>query len=113
MNIEVETVRTVEVPTRMVHGPGALGRLGELVKELGVERPFLVTDAGVVSAGLADEALKHLEDAFVFDEVRPNPDVELVARASALYREADCDGLVAPERGGRRQRARRGAGDER
>jgi choline dehydrogenase len=95
MNVEVETVRTVEVPTRMVHGPGALGKLGELVKELGVEHPFLVTDAGVVSAGLADEALKHLEDAFVFDGVRPNPDVELVGRASALYREAGCDGLVA------------------
>ncbi len=36
MSVEVETVRTVEVPTRMVHGPGAIARLGELVKELGV-----------------------------------------------------------------------------
>ena len=52
MSVEVESVRTVEVPTRMVHGPGAISRLGELVKELGVQRPFLVTDGGVVSAGL-------------------------------------------------------------
>jgi choline dehydrogenase len=95
MSVEVETVRTVEVPTRMVHGPGAIARLGELVKELGVKRPFLVTDKGVVSAGLADEALKHLEDAVVFDEVKPNPDIELVGRASTVYREAGCDGLVA------------------
>jgi hypothetical protein len=28
--VEVEVVRSVEVPTRMVHGPGALARLGEL-----------------------------------------------------------------------------------
>ena len=28
MSVEVDTVRSVEVPTRMVHGPGALARLG-------------------------------------------------------------------------------------
>jgi len=95
MNVEVETVRTVEVPTRMVHGPGAVLGLGELVRELGVEHPFLVTDRGVVAAGLADRALESLESAFVFDGVRANPDVELIGEASALYREAGCDGLVA------------------
>ena len=96
MSVEVETIRTVEVPTRLVHGPGAIARLGGVVKELGVRRPFLVTDRGVVSAGLADEALRHLEDdAVVFDEVQPNPDIELVGQASCAYREAACDGLVA------------------
>jgi choline dehydrogenase len=95
MSVHVETVRTVEVPTRIVHGPGAIARLGELVRELGVEHPFLVTDRGVVSAGLADKALESLGDAFVFDGVRANPDVELVGEASELYREEGCDGLVA------------------
>ena len=95
MSVEVETVRTVDVPTRIVHGPGAIARLGELLAELGVERPFLVTDKGVVAAGLAETALAHLEDAVVFDEVRPNPDIELVGRARAAYVEAGCDGLVA------------------
>src|SRR2546426_7464428 len=95
MSVEVETVRTVEVPTRIVHGAGAIARLGELLAELGVERPFLVTDKGVVDAGLAETALGHLEGAVVFDEVRPNPDIELVGRASVAYRESGCDGLVA------------------
>ena len=95
MSVEVETVRTVDVPTRIVHGPGAIARLGELLAELGVERPFLVTDKGVVAAGLAETALAHLEDAVVFDEVRPNPDIELVGRARAAYVETGCDGLVA------------------
>ena len=88
MSVQVETVRTVEVPTRLVHGPGAIARLGEVVKELGVRRPFLVTDRGVISASITDEALTHLEVAVVFDEVLPNPDIELVGRASAAYREA-------------------------
>jgi choline dehydrogenase len=93
--VELETVRTVDVPTRIVHGPGAIARLGELVRELGVQRPFLVTDKGVVEAGLVEIALGHLPDAIVFDEVRPNPDIELVGRARAAYVDAGCDGLVA------------------
>jgi len=95
MSVEVDTVRTVEVPTRIVHGAGAIARAGELVAELGVTRPLLVTDKGVVAAGLADATLAHLENAVLFDEVWPNPDIELVGRARAAYVEAGCDGLVA------------------
>jgi choline dehydrogenase len=95
VSVEVETVRTVEVPTRFVHGAGAIARVGELVAELGVTRPLLVTDKGVVAAGLADDVLAHLENEVVFDEVRANPDIELVGRASVAYRESGCNGLVA------------------
>jgi choline dehydrogenase len=95
VSVEVETVRSVEVPTRIVHGAGAIARVGELVSELGVTRPLLVTDKGVVAAGLADVTLAHLDNAVVFDDVRPNPDIELVRDASAVYRESGCDGLVA------------------
>ena len=76
MNVEVETIRTVDVPTRMIHGEGAISRLGEGVNTLGVRRPLLVTDPGVASAGLADRALETLKNA-------------------AVYREEGCDGLVA------------------
>ena len=95
MSIEVDTVRAVDVPTRIVHGPGAIAKLGDLLAELGVERPFLVTDKGVVAAGLAEKALAHLDDAVVFDDVYANPDIELVGRAGALYRDEGCDGLAA------------------
>src|SRR5437667_6589241 len=83
------------MPTRIVHGAGAIARVGELVAELGVTRPLLVTAKGVVAAGLADAALAHLENAVLFDEVRPNPDIELIGHAKAAYVEAGCDGLVA------------------
>jgi alcohol dehydrogenase class IV len=95
VSVEVETVRTVEVPTRIVHGAGAIARVGELVAELGVIRPLLVTDKGVAAAGLVDATLAHLENAVLFDEVCPNPDIELVGRASVAYSESGCDGLVA------------------
>jgi choline dehydrogenase len=111
VSVEVETVRTVEVPTRMVHGPGSIGRVGEIVKELGVRRPLLVTDGGVVAAGLAQRAIEHLTDAVVFDGVRPNPDVELIGWASEVYQKEGCDGLVALG-GGSSMDTAKGAGVE-
>ncbi len=95
MPVEVDTVRAVSVPTRLVHGPGAVSSLASETDALGITRPMLVTDPGVVAAGLVDRVLPHLDGAVVFDEVRPNPDIELVDRAAEAYREAGCDGLVA------------------
>jgi choline dehydrogenase len=94
VTVEIETIRSVEVPTRLVHGAGAITRLGDLVGELGVTRPLLVTDPGVAAAGLAERALEHLEDAVVFDRVRPNPDIALVDEGAEVYAEVGCDGLV-------------------
>ena len=95
MSVQVDAVRAVDVPTRIVHGAGAIAQLGELVAALGVTRPLLVTDPGVERAGLAATALERLEGATVFADVRPNPDIELVGQASGVFREAGCDGLVA------------------
>lgn len=95
MSVEVDTVRAVSVPTRLVHGPGAVASLASETAALGMSRPMLVTDPGVASAGLVERVLPYLDDAVVFDEVRPNPDIELVDRAAEAYRAAGCDGLVA------------------
>ena len=95
MSVQVEAVRAVEVPTRIVHGLGAIERLSRLVGELGVRRPLLVTDPGVEAAGLAARALEQLPGAAVYADVFPNPDIELVGRAGAVYAEEGCDGLVA------------------
>ena len=66
-------MRSVEVPTRIVHGLGALARLAELADELGIRRPLLVTDRGVEAAGLVARALEVLPDAVVFADVVPEP----------------------------------------
>jgi choline dehydrogenase len=94
MPVEVATIRSVEVPTRVVHGIGAVGRLGATARELGVTRPLLVTDPGVVAAGLVERALETLDDVVVFDQVRPNPDIGLVDRGAEVYRDSGRDGLL-------------------
>jgi choline dehydrogenase len=95
MAVEVDVVRAVEVPTRLVHGPGAVASLGDALESLGVTRPLLVTDPGVAAAGLLDRALEHVRDPVVFDEVRPNPDIGLVDGGAETYRTSGCNGLVA------------------
>jgi choline dehydrogenase len=95
MTVDVDLVRIIDTPTQLVHGPGALSRLADVVACLGVRRPLLVTDEGVLAAGIAGRVFDALRDPVVFADVRPNPDVELVDEAAALYAAEDCDGLIA------------------
>ncbi len=95
MTADVELVRVIDTPTQLVHGPGALSRLADVVACLGIRRPLLVTDEGVLAAGIAGRVLDALGNPVVFADVRPNPDVELVDEAAALYAAEGCDGLVA------------------
>jgi choline dehydrogenase len=95
MTVDVDLVRIIDTPTQLVHGPGALSRLADVVACLEVRRPLLVTDEGVLAAGIAGRVFDALGDPVVFADVRANPDVGLVDEAAALYAAEGCDGLVA------------------
>jgi alcohol dehydrogenase class IV len=86
-------------PTRIVLGPGALNRLPEEVERLGMRRPLLVTDVGVVKAGLADRVIGVLGEAglvhVLFDRVTPDPTEPDVFAGLEAYRSGDCDGILA------------------
>lgn len=77
----------------VVSGAGSLARLGEFVSG----RVLLVTDAGVVAAGILHQALKVLEgcEIFVYDEVRENPSEVDVEAAASFARGVDCEMVVA------------------
>jgi 4-hydroxybutyrate dehydrogenase len=83
--------------TRIVFDDGAIGRLGALCAELGIARALLVTDQGIVRAGLVERALEPLggRKAAMFGQTPPNPTEAAVLAALAVYREAACDGIVA------------------
>src|SRR2546423_5069832 len=83
----------------MVHAIGALSALGQEAAALNVKRPLVVTDQGIVRAGLMDEALKPLRaaglDPVTYDQVRANPGIALVDAGARYYKSERCDGLVA------------------
>ncbi|NPC46527.1 iron-containing alcohol dehydrogenase [Corallococcus sp. AB032C] len=86
-------------PTRIVFGAGALQKLPAHAARLNMKRPLLVTDAGVVKAGLAARVADVLKGAglecAVFDRVEPNPTERDVFAGLEAYRAHKADGIVA------------------
>ncbi|MBN9601936.1 MAG: iron-containing alcohol dehydrogenase [Afipia felis] len=79
--------------------PGASARIGELAKALGCSSVLLVTDPGVMAAGLLQVGLKGLAQAgiavAIFSEVEADPPVHVIERAVTMARSAKADGIVA------------------
>lgn len=85
-------------PTRIVFGPGALAELNSLASEWALKRPLIVTDLGVVRAGLVSRVVEVLRPAIepiVFNGVEPNPTEDNVETGASCYRENRCDGIIA------------------
>ena len=82
--------------TILLHGEGALAELSNRIAE---KKLMLVTDPGLVKAGVVEQALAGLADcgaAFeVFDGVHPNPIEADVEAGTTFYNEHACDGLLA------------------
>ena len=76
---------------------GALAQLQAECARVGITRPLIVTDAGVKAVGLLDRALAALPglQPAVFDQTPSNPTEAAVRAAVAVYRQADCNGLIA------------------
>ena len=86
-------------PTTILHGPGAVG---EFAKRLAAQKPgtlLLVTDAGVVKAGLADKVEKALTGAGLkvvrTSEVHPNPTEADCEAGAALVKKSKVKAIVA------------------
>ena len=67
------------------------------VEGLGIKRPLLVTDEGLVAAGLverAEAALPSDVEPVLFDQTPSNPTEQAVKRAAERYVAEACDGLI-------------------
>ena len=86
-------METFTLKPKLYFGPDALGAL----KELAGRRVLIVTDSFLASSGLLDKVRVHLSgcDVTVFDQVTPDPSVELVARGVQLLREVQPDAVIA------------------
>lgn len=80
-------------------GRGSVKQLPAIVLDLSCRRAFLVTDRGLVGAGVAGEVERILQGAgletAVFDGVHPNPDTETLRSGAELFRPFGRGAVVA------------------
>jgi len=86
-------------PTRIVFGAGAVTTTGAEARRVGATRALIVTDKGVVKAGLLAAIEASLHEAgvasVVFDDVLPNPVEKNVHDGVRAFNEAKADLVVA------------------
>lgn len=95
-----EQVYGFYIPTVTLMGIGAHKEIGRQIQVLGGKKPFLCTDKGIVSAGIADEILKLIKkdtglDVVVFDETVPNPTDINVHDGLKVYQDNRCDLIIS------------------
>ena len=87
------------LPTEIVYGPGVLGRLPEEMKRIGCARPVIITDAGILKAGIADRVKELAESAgfecIVYSGVEPNPKDVNCEECAREARAFGADSLIA------------------
>lgn len=87
------------LPYRLPERHNNVTGLPTLLRELKKSSVLLVTDSFLRGAGLTRELEEALAAAqircAVYDRTRPNPTVENVEEALALYREAECSAMIA------------------
>lgn len=86
-------------PTTIRFGAGRIKELPDTCRELGMERPLLVTDEGLSRLPMIAEAAAACTaaglDCAVYSQVKGNPTGENVEGGVAAFKEGDHDGVIA------------------
>ncbi|MFS2012645.1 iron-containing alcohol dehydrogenase [Azospirillum sp. CT11-132] len=87
-----------ETTPKLVCEVGGAARLGGMTKELGIRRALIVTDPGLVAAGLLEPVEAGFKAAgtacALFSDVLADPPEESVALAVRAARDAGADGVI-------------------
>jgi len=91
-------VAEILTPSLILFGEGSLARSTEVLKKVGVSRPLIVTDRGLVKAPIF-EAFKAVLTSSgvefgVFSETVPDPDMDAVEAGVNAFRAGNYDGLI-------------------
>ena len=85
--------------TNVLMGEGVCQQIQTQADVRGASKIMLVTDEGLVKAGIVDKVLAHLDkskyEITVFDEVKPDPSVKVVDKGAEIARQKGVDLIIA------------------
>jgi alcohol dehydrogenase class IV len=94
----MEKTYAIFLPNTLIFGNGAVEKIGEKVKELGKRKALIITDKGIVAAGLLERVLIPLEqagvEAQIFDQIEPNPRDHTVVKAFGFGNKKGCEVII-------------------
>lgn len=86
------------IPTVNLIGAGCVNEVGEKIKSLGGKKVLIVTDAGLVKLGIADNIKGIVEEAgleaIIFGGAEPNPTDKNVDAGFKVWQDNNCDALI-------------------
>ena len=87
------------LPPRIEFGAGAIQNLGEHVKAFEGKKPLLVSDAGVINAGILAKAIDALDASglphAIYSDIEPNPTDISITDGVEAYKSEVCDVIIA------------------
>ena len=96
--INLQTQHNFFSPNKILFGNGTARSIGQETRQLGGKKVLIVTDPGVVKAGLLEQIKESLNSAGIsfvlFDRVEPEPPSKVVDEGTALGKMEKCDLVV-------------------
>jgi len=97
--LDIHQTKSFEMPTKVMTGVGSLKELPQVLEDENISYPLLVTDEGIIEAGILEKVERVLTaasiDYHVYSEVIANPDIATVDRGAEIFADQGCDGLLA------------------
>ncbi|MFP6586857.1 MAG: iron-containing alcohol dehydrogenase, partial [Pirellulaceae bacterium] len=84
---------TISYLTKVQFGAGSLADLPEVIQRVGMQRPMVVTDGGLLERGFVERL--RMNNPVVFAEIETNPTEASVLRGVEAYQGESCDGIIA------------------
>lgn len=88
-----------KMPARVKFGEGISKQIGQVLRDMGYKKVFIATDKGIVAAGIIAQVEEGLKagnfEYVVYDELIPDPTIEVVDEAAEILRKSGADVVLA------------------
>lgn len=83
----------------LIEGVGSITKLPAFIKQNGINKVLLVTDNGLIKLGLPNSLINAMDEIGleyeIFSNIQPNPTDENVEEGFHIYKEKNCEAIIA------------------